>query len=260
MKIKFFFLLFVIFLFVNASYAQQAMLYFSPETTFVSQSDTFTVGIYIGNVVDLHGYSISVSFPQSFIECLSAEAGSFLGSNTFYYPNINNATGMVQVDQAILGTGTVSGSGNLFNLRFRSFSNGYGELMFSQYDLRDSQNNSIAVSVENGLVQAGLVGLNIGPSVENKNTELKVSIFPNPFNSSSKIVYLVPSTQFFTITIFDIRGKEVKKLFSGMQQAGEHRIDWNGKNSDGIPVASGLYFLNIRSLNQNITHKLMFVK
>lgn len=258
--VKFLSTLFIILLFFEFAHSQQATLYFSPETTTTSPIDTFTVEINIENVVDLHGYSVFVSFPQSFIECLSTEPGFFLGSNTFYYPNINNSSGMVQVDQVILGSGAVSGSGNLFKLIFRSFANGYGSLLFSQYDLRDSQNNSIPASIEDGFIQAGLVGLNIEPSVENKKNEISISIFPNPFNSSSNIVYWVPARQLLTITVFDIQSKEIKKLFNGIQQAGEHWINWNGENSNGISVASGLYLLNIRSLNQNITHKLMLVK
>lgn len=135
--------------------SQQAQLHFSPATTTVSQFDTFTVQGVIQDVADLHAYDVIVSFPNAYVECLSAETAYFLGFLTFFYPIIRNDLGEVQVTEALLGVGGVSGSGALFNLKFRALADGAGDLLYDYFVLRDSQNQNIPVTVFPGQVIVG---------------------------------------------------------------------------------------------------------
>jgi len=69
--------------------------------------------------------------------------------------------------------------------------------------------------------------------------------YPNPFNPSTFIRYNLAKPSNISIKIFDKLGQEVAELHSGKQSAGDHQIRWDGKNSNGLQVASGVYFVRL---------------
>jgi flagellar hook assembly protein FlgD len=64
------------------------------------------------------------------------------------------------------------------------------------------------------------------------------------------------------ITVYNIRGQKVRTLFEGdVPRAGNQTIAWDGKNSFGSYVSSGLYLITIQqSGNPMISEKVLFVK
>ena len=84
--------------------------------------------------------------------------------------------------------------------------------------------------------------------------------FPNPFNPITKINYDIPILSDVKIIINDIMGHEVVILFDGIKPAGYHTMIWNGKNSLGQMVPSGMYFYSIRSKAYNHSKKMIFIK
>jgi len=84
--------------------------------------------------------------------------------------------------------------------------------------------------------------------------------YPNPFNPSTKIVYTIPSIETGTgvsIRIYDLLGCEVITLIDGMQTAGEHSVEWNGTNSAGHKVGSGVYLYQLKSNNGYVNTRKM---
>jgi hypothetical protein len=66
--------------------------------------------------------------------------------------------------------------------------------------------------------------------------------YPNPFNARTSIRYNLPRAVNVTIDIFDITGRMVERLISGLQEAGEHSVIW-----EAAGVSSGVYFYRIRA-------------
>jgi hypothetical protein len=75
--------------------------------------------------------------------------------------------------------------------------------------------------------------------------------YPNPFNSSTVISLLIPEEENVNVIVFDILGREIKKLFTGRIFNKNLRIIWNGKNDFGQDVPSGIYIYRIE-INNNI--------
>ena len=107
----------------------------------------------------------------------------------------------------------------------------------------------------------------IGPvSVEIEKRDITPETFsldqnyPNPFNPSTTISYSIGKAQNITLSIFNILGQKIATLFSGSQTAGHHNVLWNGKNSSGINVPSGIYFYNIHGSQGNVTKKMILMK
>jgi hypothetical protein len=84
--------------------------------------------------------------------------------------------------------------------------------------------------------------------------------FPNPFNNSTVIKYIVPKEDMISIKIFDINGKEVKLLSEKTQLPREYSIEWDGKNNMGKYVGSGTYFCRLYSSNKILTSKMVLLK
>ena len=68
--------------------------------------------------------------------------------------------------------------------------------------------------------------------------------YPNPFNPETTIKYNLHDNVDVTLEIYNIKGQLVKTLVSTSQEAGLHSVAWNGKDSNGSDVSSGIYFSN----------------
>lgn len=84
--------------------------------------------------------------------------------------------------------------------------------------------------------------------------------YPNPFNPSTTISYDVPESDHVTVRIYDIRGGYVKTLVNSIVTAGSHRVIWEGTNSSGAKVNSGVYFYELLTGKTRIVKKLQLIK
>ncbi|MEJ2721755.1 MAG: FlgD immunoglobulin-like domain containing protein, partial [bacterium] len=89
---------------------------------------------------------------------------------------------------------------------------------------------------------------------------LDVRAFPNPFNPSTTLAIELDAPAGVTVAVFDAAGRLVKRLWKGPLTAGAHRLEWNGSNETGQPVASGVYFAVITAGHHTRTIKLAFIK
>lgn len=69
--------------------------------------------------------------------------------------------------------------------------------------------------------------------------------YPNPFNLGTRIDLALPESGHISAVIYNIRGQEVKKLRAGDLPAGFHALRWDGSDSAGRIVGSGIYFLRV---------------
>ena len=84
--------------------------------------------------------------------------------------------------------------------------------------------------------------------------------FPNPFNPSTVIEYDLPRSVHVQLVIYDILGREVKRLLDEQKPAGQHRIIWDATNENDEQVAAGLYFCHIKAGGYSKIHKMLLVK
>jgi hypothetical protein len=71
--------------------------------------------------------------------------------------------------------------------------------------------------------------------------------YPNPFNPSTAIPVTLPVRANVELKIYNVLGQEVKTLHSGTLEAGRHVFVWDGTNSAGNAVASGMYISRFTS-------------
>jgi hypothetical protein len=89
--------------------------------------------------------------------------------------------------------------------------------------------------------------------------------FPNPFNPETWIPFHLAKDADVTIRIFDIRGQEVRTIQLGQMPAGRYdakgqAVLWDGRDSYGQEVSSGIYFYNLTAGKFHATKKLTIIK
>ena len=79
--------------------------------------------------------------------------------------------------------------------------------------------------------------------------------YPNPFNPSTTIEYVLPHSGVVSLIVYNLRGEEVIRLVDSFQQAGEYTSNWNASN-----VSSGIYFYRLRSGDFVQTKKMVLLR
>ena len=89
--------------------------------------------------------------------------------------------------------------------------------------------------------------------------------YPNPFNPETWISYQLATSADVLLTIYDINGHVVRALDLGYQRAGVYQSRsraayWDGRNIQGEPVASGVYFYTLSAGDFTATRKMLIRK
>lgn len=78
---------------------------------------------------------------------------------------------------------------------------------------------------------------------------------PNPFNPSTTIKFSIPNSQFITLKVYDILGREVATLVNEEKIPGNYEVKFNGSN-----LSSGVYFYKLQSGSFSDTKKFILMK
>ncbi len=87
-----------------------------------------------------------------------------------------------------------------------------------------------------------------------------VQNYPNPVTSATTIRYHLPKVDNIELAIYDIRGRLVRILVRGRQNAGSHTIEWDGRDDHGRAVPSGIYLSRLRAGNKIRVHRLVMLR
>ncbi len=70
--------------------------------------------------------------------------------------------------------------------------------------------------------------------------------FPNPFNPKTTLSFSLAEEISVALRIYDSKGRLVSTLRQGPMAAGEHQVVWNGRDGQGHPSPSGVYFARLQ--------------
>ncbi len=90
-------------------------------------------------------------------------------------------------------------------------------------------------------------------------TELRQN-FPNPFNPTTNISFYLTSPTEVSLRIYDNRGQLVTTLLREKMTSGDHTLQWDGTNSRGQSVSSGIYFVRFVTDDRTFSSKLTLLK
>jgi hypothetical protein len=84
--------------------------------------------------------------------------------------------------------------------------------------------------------------------------------YPNPFNPSTTIRFSTSTKGPVDLTVYDLRGRPVRVLLADELGPGNHERIWDGKDSDGMRVASGFYVYRLTTRTGSYEGRMMLIK
>jgi len=110
-----------------------------------------------------------------------------------------------------------------------------------------------------------VIGTGIDDEIPNSKLPRSFSLsqnFPNPFNPTTVIQYGIPEGQEtnVSLTVYDLHGRLVDRLVDESQAPGIHSVNWDGRDTKGIEVASGVYIYRLQAGDYTSTRKMVLVR
>ncbi|MBN1293584.1 MAG: T9SS type A sorting domain-containing protein [Candidatus Latescibacteria bacterium] len=124
------------------------------------------------------------------------------------------------------------------------------------------ENNTIWFGTDNGVSR--YTGEIITTSVDEENQTPEtlpiIKTYPNPFNPSTTIEFTLPESGFATITFYSMAGQKIRELKADHLPAGTHTLSWDGKDSNGSAVSSGIYITRLQAGKHTATGRMVLVR
>lgn len=83
---------------------------------------------------------------------------------------------------------------------------------------------------------------------------------PNPFRSMTTLAYSLPQRGRTTLSVFDLQGREVRRLVDSEIEAGDHSAVWDGHNDQGTRLGPGVYFAHLASGSGQVVRRMIFIR
>ncbi len=234
-------------------------------------ADELVVAIDVTNSRDLEALDIPLSFSDGVI-LEKVEFTDRVKSMEFQVATIDNDNSQVFIGLMAMGPPP----------KTPAFPAGSGEVARLYFKLEPGVDNLVITPIETDLPNHFLAwyyndestGMTLVRTIEPEviNTSLRLSDraipdsyglsqnSPNPFNPDTDISYALPRAGEVKLRIFNVLGQNVRDLVNAYQEAGTYNVIWDGKDASGQPVASGVYFYQLKSGEYEKTRKMMLLK
>ena len=101
----------------------------------------------------------------------------------------------------------------------------------------------------------------LSSSSENLHKKLDIRhAHPNPFNNSVSISFEIPNSKNVNLSIFDMKGRNIRQMNLGVLSTGFHKVLWDGKNNFGNELPSGIYMAVLEVGGKINIQKISFIK
>jgi hypothetical protein len=84
--------------------------------------------------------------------------------------------------------------------------------------------------------------------------------YPNPFNPETQISFNLPERATVSLEVYNVFGQKVRVLINAILPAGSYNLTWDGTDSEGNSLASGVYFCRLSAGAKISTSKMILMK
>ena len=84
--------------------------------------------------------------------------------------------------------------------------------------------------------------------------------FPNPFNPNTTIRFDLPIADHVRILVFDLKGREIRRLVNDRFGPGRHLLQWDGRSENGNDSPAGIYLLRLETSHFTANRKMLLLK
>ncbi len=170
-----------------------------------------------------------------------------------------NGDGVVNIQDLVLVAGALGSSAAAPSIHLQSLE------MLTAADVKSWLSQAQHFNLTDAMAQKGILFLEQLLAVLTPKETVLLANFPNPFNPETWIPYQLSEPAQVTLTIYSMQGVVVRQLELGQKPAGAYlsrsrAIHWDGRNSIGEKVASGLYFYTLTASDFSATRKMLIAK
>lgn len=84
--------------------------------------------------------------------------------------------------------------------------------------------------------------------------------WPNPFNPKTALRFQLERDSHVNLSVCDTSGRNIRKIWANPLAAGEHQMEWDGRDNLGRSLSTGLYILRLEAGGSIHTQKLILLK
>ncbi|MEZ4655350.1 MAG: FlgD immunoglobulin-like domain containing protein, partial [Candidatus Eisenbacteria bacterium] len=106
----------------------------------------------------------------------------------------------------------------------------------------------------------GVTDVGTQPEVTASGTTRLLPAQPNPFSPRTRLRYELAATGPATLSVFDVGGRRVRVLTSGVQQAGPHEVVWDGTDDRGTVLPAGVYWSQLEATGYRTNKRLVVLR
>ncbi len=152
----------------------------------------------------------------------------------------------------------------IFSLSGQTIISGDGPILFLEYNINNPSESIIFLELIETIIsdQNGNYINHTVSNIESKQIVLSQN-YPNPFNSYTTIKYNAVTNGSVKLNIYDVRGHLIKTLINNhisRNNLGINSILWDGKDTQGAEVSSGIYIYSLQTPENILNKKMMFIK
>ncbi len=235
--------------------------------------DTILVPIDLLNTFTVGGFAVRISYDSSAFEPIAVDTTERSARFELYGSDFQDpetirywATSMRPLQNAMPpGSGAVA----MLTIAIKNTAaDGFYDIVFTDED-QTSYDNQLSDSLGLTLIIPIQVGGQIvvgDPTGIEDHKPLPESFvlsqnFPNPFNQQTRISFSLASSGEVGLDIFDILGRRVTTVFSGLAEEGKTEVSWDGRSAWGRDVSSGVYYYRLRTAGgESIVRKMTLLK
>lgn len=241
------------------------------------ENNTVTVPLEIANQDGL----MAADIPLKFSDGVTLKEVTFENTRVEYFDlklaNINNEDNEVLIGLVHQASATAkptlgAGAGPVANLVFEIDDPTIDAITIDKFEMElphhhlmfiynNSQPNSETRAHE--MVDPEFTGVTVALSGAGSGLPTEYALaqnYPNPFNPSTEISFSLPAASQVELSVYNVLGQKVVTLIDQQMAAGEHTVTWDGRNSDGGSVSSGVYFYRMAANSFVETKKMMMLK
>ena len=226
-------------------------------------TDAVWIEVAVDSVEDLYGLSFEVHYPQNgFTDALQIDVGPMF-DDPIFFSNNNEDEGVIGVAMTQKGTPVgVFGEGVVTRILFALNGVSSEELLDSLRMEGVTGNDSEGRTIEFRLKQRGVVT----SIADDENSSILPESFhlyqnmPNPFNPETRIRFSLAQAGNVQLLIYNEFGQLVRALVDEFRGPGQHSVNWDGRDSRGTQVATGIYFYLLRSEQTSQTRKMLLIR
>ncbi len=195
--------------------------------------------IYVENYIDIYAMQFDFQQPTD-IELLGIESDLY-GYELYHgFKDDKLKIGLLDIDNvSYIGPGT----NDIIKLRYKSSD----QLILENAILCNKDGRSIGYSM--GQASA------VVPEMHSLQQNI-----PNPFNPYTEINYEIGQDADVNISIYNLLGEKVRTLVDNHHSAGPYKVEWDGCDDYGKPLASGMYFYKMVAEDYKETKKMILLK